>query len=511
MKKNLFLLSVAALSVSLVVGTAAIIANTEQKMTPGLAGDCTHSHVEHYYGESPAMGNGILEHWACCDCHHAWADEARTILLTDDTIRDRRGLTVPLYGSFLTDDKESNTTLVYDPVRRYAFKCWVTNMNMSGITTIKTVGHHGQLQRGYSLGYYGAMKNRTSSPLYIEIYTRLQRTKLSEFQIYPGEERTFGVSVDDFNAEDEYREQAEWGFTIVARNVYSQTMLGGYIELTSPEVNSNIDEFIGGISNEGGESGFPMYDPIYGTVYSNPVGHDYSYLFSARKLCDTSKYDGVSLSVYNAGDADSKVGEIYCYSPTYECWHPEFKAHQWTEFIIPAGAWNAKGDELGVISFPNIGFGNGYFKFGNFKWIDKHSDSVLYGPSNAAVVDVITTPYPLYVYKDYCSGRVYSDKGQAFSIRLQTEEQYFRVEGKQQIDTTRWNTVEFYIYNDLNTDFTMYSITNDAAQTRTEYGTFKKGEWTKISMTSYDFNQGDMFFYRSGGTGHLLMSYWEAQ
>lgn len=61
------------------------------------AGPCSHEHVEHYVGHTNSeTGDGYVEHWACCECHTAWADEGKTIAI-GDTIENRTKLDID-YG-----------------------------------------------------------------------------------------------------------------------------------------------------------------------------------------------------------------------------------------------------------------------------------------------------------------------------------------------------------------------------------------------------------------------------
>lgn len=60
--------------------------------------DCHHGEVVHYEGRAANDVNvedsrsSYVEHWACCECHTAWADEARTIVLSNDTRENRNDL-----------------------------------------------------------------------------------------------------------------------------------------------------------------------------------------------------------------------------------------------------------------------------------------------------------------------------------------------------------------------------------------------------------------------------------
>ena len=67
---------------ALLLGLALAAGNA--KMIRSSATECTHEHVEHY-----DANDEHIEHWACCECHHAWADSAKTIEISEDTTLDR--------------------------------------------------------------------------------------------------------------------------------------------------------------------------------------------------------------------------------------------------------------------------------------------------------------------------------------------------------------------------------------------------------------------------------------
>lgn len=98
-KKKLTIFSILGLtSLSLIV-SAAFVGKTGI-IKPMNATDCDHKSVEYYNGFSDAgTGSGYVEHWACCQCHTAWADESRYIVL-GNTIEDRSKLNTEVGFSF---------------------------------------------------------------------------------------------------------------------------------------------------------------------------------------------------------------------------------------------------------------------------------------------------------------------------------------------------------------------------------------------------------------------------
>ena len=72
-RKKLFL----SLSAFAAFGVAALLGTTQIKpLIHTSAEECNHSVVEHYDATATT-----IEHWACCLCHQAWADEAKELLV----------------------------------------------------------------------------------------------------------------------------------------------------------------------------------------------------------------------------------------------------------------------------------------------------------------------------------------------------------------------------------------------------------------------------------------------
>ena len=77
MNRNKKIFSFAILAASVATTLCVISTLNTNRFAPVKAEDCTHSGEIGYY-EATAY---VIEHWACCECHQAWADEARTILV----------------------------------------------------------------------------------------------------------------------------------------------------------------------------------------------------------------------------------------------------------------------------------------------------------------------------------------------------------------------------------------------------------------------------------------------
>ena len=62
--------------------TGAVVGTKANNIFGSHAETCSHEHVEHYLGyNDDETGKGYVEHWACCECHTAWADAQRTTVI----------------------------------------------------------------------------------------------------------------------------------------------------------------------------------------------------------------------------------------------------------------------------------------------------------------------------------------------------------------------------------------------------------------------------------------------
>lgn len=105
--------------------SALVFANSGEGYTwPVNAAGCEHTGViEHYEANATTV-----EHWACCECHTAWADEARTIILRDGGVDKTRSNTKYQLHNYYDKNElgedvaygwEDNTKAIFDS--RYGF------------------------------------------------------------------------------------------------------------------------------------------------------------------------------------------------------------------------------------------------------------------------------------------------------------------------------------------------------------------------------------------------------
>lgn len=82
-----------------------VISNQKSQIENFNAKNCEHKHVEKYSGVAPTLtSNGIMKHYACCDCHTAWLDENKTIVI-GNTVSDRSKIDIYQKTQYTVIDK----------------------------------------------------------------------------------------------------------------------------------------------------------------------------------------------------------------------------------------------------------------------------------------------------------------------------------------------------------------------------------------------------------------------
>ncbi|MCQ2742544.1 MAG: hypothetical protein MJ239_04520 [Bacilli bacterium] len=505
MNKSKILLMVAIPSVLAVAGTAAMMSGV-QDVLPGLAGDCTHTHVEHYNGKATPNSTGYVEHWACCECHQAWADEARTILLSENTTTDRSKLDIEVGMGLETDWNPANTTAIYDANDGYKFKAKVTNTAADAYTAIETSGSAFQLDANSSFGYFGQVTNKTTAVIRVDVHRRAWGARSEQIYLGIGETKSFKVSVDNFNAE---QSGGNYGFALLCYNTAEQTG-EGYIEVTKPEYLNGGAAILDHIEDANYRYLDTAYNATYGVEVSRADLPSASTYHIVRKgTIDADAYSGVKFKVYNGSSTDTNKGNIW--SEAWEDYHadcPALKASEWNDVFIPARVWNANT----MMSFYDLGAIDGCFKFADFKLVEKQEGVVVFGEKNSEKVTIgYPDPTPEEPGRQVWTAalKTVGDKGPSFSIDWSAGCLGLAAEGKAKIDAALYSTVEFYVYNGGESDFTMYSTSDWAVNT--QYGNMPVGTWTKCEMPVAEFNKGTTYIYPSTSTGSMLMTYWVAK
>ena len=187
-----------------VAGAAVAFTSLNENFKNYHATGCEHEVVEHYDLQLDSPTSGAVEHWACCSCHTAWADEARTIELCS-TIGNRENLNfnstnaLNLLNNFYSADY-SNSGLLFSSTK-------VALMRAAGIQavamTITSEGSNGWLyaqprdtSRAETLGHPSLMNITTTGTTFVydDIEELLSHDDFFYFDVAPQGFTKFTVS-----------------------------------------------------------------------------------------------------------------------------------------------------------------------------------------------------------------------------------------------------------------------------------------------------------------------------
>lgn len=160
-KKSLLLLGV---SVPLLAVAAISVTNTAAIGKFVSAEDCPHTHVEFYDAVAPTTTTkGQKAHYACCDCHEAWLDEAKTISLGTNIYQRRYAIdfakkteATPIDKALMTNDIVTNLYQGTDKLKGWDQTNWEAAPNGKGTGTVE----YAQVDDRYAM-YLSANLNET--------------------------------------------------------------------------------------------------------------------------------------------------------------------------------------------------------------------------------------------------------------------------------------------------------------------------------------------------------------
>lgn len=104
-KKKVFLISLISIATSFSLVSVAHFSSNGVKRVSGSS--CLHTHVEEYDAVAPSLDNeGLMHHYACCECHTAWSDENLTNEI-GNTVTDRSKIDIPKKAATVAIDKNT--------------------------------------------------------------------------------------------------------------------------------------------------------------------------------------------------------------------------------------------------------------------------------------------------------------------------------------------------------------------------------------------------------------------
>ena len=499
-KKKLTILSILGLSSLSLIVTAAFMGKAGI-IKPMNAMDCTHETVGHYYAKNAL--DAEIEHWACCQCHTAWADEGRTIEI-GNTVDDRSKISFETLCRYQVQWDANLSKPVYDAENGFVYRNYLSNLGAGESNAIETTSSGFTLEeKGFDY-FGGIITNKTSSKLTGPLFNRAWGGTIKDFVIEAGESRAFVVSASDWKAT---KSGDDYGFAFLLTNE-TEVASGSYVELSKPMFfngKSNFNEFFGYMQHsQGWVDLVDGIDATHGLTKQTFVPSGADVYFGNRVAIDTSKYMGVKFSIYNGMDTDTDPVNIYNIAGATPKNVGVLKAKSWNEVTVPAEVWNGD-DSQKLIVVQNLNSTGAIFKFADFQFVEKGAPYVCFGDAS----DENITYEPSWAAATKTTD---AEKGKIFSFEYPAGAKSFATNhGKMNIDTSVYSTVEFYVYNGTDSEFTMYS-TPDWAH-NAQYGTIAKDAWTLCSMPASDFNiKATIFFYPSGNpVGTIKVTYFVAK
>ena len=478
-KKILFISLIGAASMAMVVAIAN--SGAVRNVLKPDASTCDHSHVEHYAAPI-TNGSGYVEHWACCECHTAWADEGRTNVI-GNTVSDRDKLTVSSECTYQTEYNPNMTIPVYDEEHGFLTKNYLSNLDKSGTNEIATINSAFKLEdKGYSY-FVGRVKNTTSQTLSCTLFDRTWSKSLGDFSLAPSESHDFLVSAADWG---KTQQNGNYGFAIYIRNTEALEN-GSYVELSKPIfVGNYLKEIQSGDWTTFSVS--PDFDNE-NILYTRADVVNANLHFMDRILIDESLYTGVAMQVYNDSDVTTTKGTAWNedWAEGHSAKVSSLVSKAWNDIFIPTNVWNGDNSMVSIYDWGEI---NGGMKIRNLLLIKKGQSYVCFGEDD---VEFMT-----YSCGDgwFISDKIVdAKKGGAFSTPYKPGgDKCIVTNNAKSVDYMAYSFVEFYVYNGCDKDFTMNSTVdwNEYIQ----YGTIAKDQWTKCSMPVSEWNKKDnKYFY----------------
>ena len=319
--------------------SALVFANSGDGYTwPVNAAGCDHTGViEHYEANATTV-----EHWACCECHTAWADEARTIILRDggvDKTRSNSTYQVANYYNGGAYGWEDNSIALFDNEYGFAYKHELTQPANEVFLEPRDISLDFSVYSTYIL----EVTNSTTS--YVHYY--LLNADWS------------GAGVEGF-IESNQSCQIIIPSTVVGSGSKAYVVkmvdndggvLNGSVTVTMPKglhLKSNLTSGLE-VANLSQTLITTTKDDTYGLVYSfntsdiagytSGEGYPNIYFKDLAEL-DVNRFTGVKAYIYHESGSEIR---FTCWSEDWNnhgCGLGLIPSHTWTEVNITADAWN---------------------------------------------------------------------------------------------------------------------------------------------------------------------------
>ena len=355
--KKIFPFAILAASVVTTLGVISTL-NTNSFATVK-AEDCTHSgEIGHY--EATAT---TIEHWACCTCHQAWADEARTILVRGTNFDNSRSESTYQVANYFDGGYygwADNALAVYDAEFGFAYKHELTENANEVFYEPKNI----QLDFENYSSYRVKVTNNTSTFVNIQLRNGDWSGTGVDINIQAGESNYLVIpeGIKNSGGKD---------FVLRFGDNYGGKISGTLI-VSKPVGFSVKSPFTSGLEvGSLDKSLISNYkDDQYGVVYSfntkdiagYTAGNGYPniYLRGLAEL-DTTLYTGVEIYIYHESGKDI---HFTCWSEDWNghvCGLDDIPTNTWTRKVITADAWNGDRSSCAVGFYDTVGL-NGLVK-----------------------------------------------------------------------------------------------------------------------------------------------------
>lgn len=237
-KKNLML--VLAASASVAVAGAVVFGIRNHKRTLDVtATECLHEVVEHYEATE-----ATIEHWACCECHHAWADQGKTIEVSTNTTTDRERLGTDIYyypDYHLTADGDvwdwgggeghGRCKAVYSATQGVVYSTTLTGDTYQ--LFVSSVNTNMEMPAG---NYAIEVSNHTGVEVNAAVVSRQWGNEGTTYRLAPGATSYIFATADLMNS------QTQKGPAIRITHTGGKVGLTGYVTVSKPKAVSEIPE-----------------------------------------------------------------------------------------------------------------------------------------------------------------------------------------------------------------------------------------------------------------------------
>lgn len=462
----------------------------EYKLYPVSAFNCDHIGEIVHYEATPTT----IEHWSCCECHRAFADEGLTICVSENTAFDRERMEVngPYYNvshfgaeyDWLWDD---TTQVVYDEEYDLVTTKSFVNATTAYFQTISTTS-------SIVDGYYEIEVTNNTDKMIAASTTDRAWGKTHDFKyLNPGQS-----SLIRFSSETWYSGVSNgvpvYGFAVAISAVGGGNFTGS-VNITDPMVCESYLE----VSNLEAGNIMVTNDETYGRVFTfntnsrtdaNSEDPIYIYLRGLKDI-DTTLYEAIEIYIYHTS------GKNINFTATTEDWTGgrgyqilgELPSDAYNRILLNTEVWNGYNGNVpeGKSESNALGF---------------YDTTGLDGEVRIAIKGFIEIPVPQYYVASYFNGSnwIYTDTNITTSRNKESglNEHSYSIDGLEELFIEKIDTsssieegeiYEVQVTNNTDSELDVVSINRDWTKS-CDKKLLDPGESTLLKIDSNLWNSG---------------------